>query len=290
MDNEKKVVLVSGASSGIGKAIAEYLAAEGHKVYAGARSYREQTGSDHENLKKVYMDVTKTDIVDSLVDNIVKTEGRLDVLVNCAAVYTLGSVEDLCLDEYRQVIDTNLFGTLSVCKAAIPHMRRQKHGYIINLSSIAGVVPIPFHSPYVMSKFAIEGLTQSMSMELKDFGINVVMIEPGDHRDGSLKCRKVSKSASLDTSPYYKKFIKVSGKLEWEEANGSDPKGVGRLVAQIINRPRPALRYTIGKFEQKLSMIVKKFVPGRMFEKIIDDYYTKHNKLPDKFFTTLKES
>ena len=152
-------------------------------------------------------------------------------------------------------------------------MREKKAGLIINFSSLMGVFGIPFQSAYTATKFAIEGLSECLSMEVKKFGIKVVMIEPGDHRSSSIKYRLRAQNAEIATSPYTSYYKKAVDIMEHDEANGSDPYGVAGLVFKIINKRKPKLRYTIGRFDQRLSAVLKKILPGRMFESIIMDYY-----------------
>jgi len=271
MRHGRKVILVTGASSGLGLAVANHLGNIGHIVYAGARSFNNES-SGQENMKKVYLDVTKDESVDQVVQNIIKTEGRIDVLVNCAAMLVLGSVEDISLAEFGQVIDTNLVGTVRMCKAVLPYMREKRSGLIINFSSIMGLLAIPFQCAYSASKFAIEGFSEALSLETKDFGIKVVIIEPTDHKSGSQKYRPHAKGAN-ENSPYRDSFLRVTGKIEYDESHGSEPDVLAGIVGRIIDSPNPKLRYKIGKFDQKLSVAAKRILPGRVFESVIRSYY-----------------
>jgi len=273
MNITKKIILVTGASSGLGFAAARYLSHIGHTVYAGARSF----GSDHTktpaNFHKIYLDVTDESSIESFVKTAIQNEGRIDVLINCAAVLVLGSVEDTSREEYEKVINTNLFGTIGMCRAVIPFMREQQYGYIINFSSIMGLLAIPFQSAYSASKFAIEGFTEALSMEVKDYGIKAILIEPTDHRSGSQKYRQHALYATSDSSPYRDLFLKVTEKIDYDEAHGSNPDNPAKLIAKIISKRNPRLRYKTGKFDQKLPVLLKRILPGRIFESIIFSYY-----------------
>lgn len=277
MEKTRSIVLVTGASSGLGFAVARYLFEKGYTVYAGARSFKSENiqQKSEEYFYSVYLDVTDQASVDMLLEQIKMREGRLDVLVNCAAHLVLGSVEDTSIDEYRGVLETNFLGTLRMCKGVVPIMREQRSGLIINFSSINGVLGIPFQSAYVASKFAIEGFTESLSMEVKNYGIGIVMIEPGDHRSGSKNYRHHAKIADSISSPYHQYFTKVIHKIEFDETNGSYPTGLASLIYKITLKSKPKLRYTIGRLDQKFSIVLKKLLPGRLFEKIIYDYYNK---------------
>ncbi len=273
MNETKKIILVTGASSGLGLAVANHLSAIGHTVYAGARSFGNDTGNKDLPQKKMFLDVTDSASIDAFVRKVMETEGRIDVLVNCAAVLVLGSVEDTSPAEYEKVIKTNLMGTINMCRAVLPYMRNAHRGYIINFSSIMGVLSIPFQSAYSSSKFAIEGFTEALSMEVKNFGIKVCMLEPTDHRSGSQKYRPHAECARFDASPYRKLFVKVTEKIEYDESHGCSPDGPARLIGKIICKKNPKLRYKVGKFDQKLSVLLKRILPGRVFESIIFTYY-----------------
>jgi NAD(P)-dependent dehydrogenase (short-subunit alcohol dehydrogenase family) len=273
MNNDRKIILVSGASSGLGLAVATYLAKTGNTVYAGARSYMNEAPGEG-NLKKVYLDVTNQAGITALVEKIIGTEGRIDVLVNCAGILVLGSVEDMTYDDFEKVLLTNTGGVVKTCKAVLPYMRNRNEGQIINFSSILGLIGIPFQSAYIASKFAIEGFTEALRMETRNYGIKVSLVEPTDHKSGSAKYRLHAAAADLLTSPYRDLFLKVTAKIEYDEANGSEPEKLAKLVGKIIRSRRPRLRYMSGKFDQKLSVLVKKLVPGRLFESIIYSYYT----------------
>jgi len=271
--NKEKVIIVTGASSGLGFAVAKCLSEAGYTVYAGARSYKNETCNESENLRKVYLDVTDQSSIDSFIHNIISKEGKIDVLINCAAMLVLGSVEDTGIDEYERVLNTNLIGTIRMCKSVLPHMRVSHNGLIINFSSIMGLLAIPFQSAYSSSKFAIEGFTEALSMEAKPFGIKVTLIEPTDHKSGSQKYRPHALRSGDSDSAYRDVFLKVASKIEYDESHGSEPEILAGHIKNIIQSKNPKLRYKIGKFDQKLSVFVKRILPGRLFESVISTYY-----------------
>lgn len=277
MKHSNKIILVTGASSGLGLAVSTHLAQLGYIVYAGARSFG---GDEPESgtLKKVHLDVTDQASVDAIVEKIIETEGRIDVLVNCAAIQILGSVEDTTYEDFEKVLLTNTGGVVRTCKAVLPYMRNRNEGQIINFSSIMGLVAIPFQSAYTASKFAIEGFTEALRMETRNYGIKVSLVEPTDHKSGSMKYRPHAPAAELLTSPYRDLFLKVTSKIEYDEAHGSEPEKLARLIGRIIRCKRPKLRYMSGRFDQKLSVFVKKIVPGNLFESIIYSYYASGQK------------
>lgn len=277
MLQNRKVILAAGASSGLGLAIAKHLSEIGHTVYAGARSYK-NAAPDENAFKRVHLDVTDQAMIDAVVQKIIETEGRIDVLINCAGIVMLGSVEDMTYEEFEKVLLTNTGGVVRACKAVLPYMRNRNEGQIINLSSIMGLVAVPFQSAYTASKFAIEGFTEALSMETRNYGIKVSMVEPTDHTSGSAKYRSHAVAADMLSSPYRDLFLKVTSKIEYDEAHGSDPEKLAGLIGRIIQSKRPRLRYMAGKFDQKLSVLIKKILPGSVFESIIYSYYRDGQK------------
>lgn len=277
MEQREKVILVTGASSGLGLAVANHLGNIGHTVYAGARSFKDES-LDQKSPRRVYLDVTDENSVNEVIHNIIDNEGRIDVVVNCAAMLILGSVEDISLSEFDKVMETNLIGTIRVCKAVLPHMRSKNSGLIINFSSIMGLLAIPFQCAYSASKFAIEGFSEALSLETKGFGIKVVIVEPTDHKSGSQKYRPHAEGAISENSPYRDLFLRITKKIEYDEANGSEPDKLARVVEKIINSKNPKLRFKVGKFDQKLSVFAKRILPSRVFESVIFSYYNSGEK------------
>lgn len=275
MEQIKKVILVTGASSGLGLAVSNHLRSLGHIVYAAARSFSEP---DPNCLKNVYLDVTDENSINHVVQNIISTEGKIDVLINCAAMLVLGAVEDISIQEFEQIMNINLIGTVRMCKVVLPYMRNRKSGLIINFSSIMGLLAIPFQCAYSASKFAIEGFSEALSLETKDFGINVVIVEPTDHKSGSQKYRPHAKAATSEDSPYRDLFKIVTEKIEYDESHGDEPENLAKLIGKIVESKKPRLRYKAGQFEQKLSVYVKRILPGRLFEKVIYSYYGGNKK------------
>ena len=189
------VVLVTGASSGIGKACAELLFARGCRVYGTSRQapralVEARTSDLAPLLRMIPLDVTSDDSVDAAVGVVLACEGRLDAVVNNAGFGVAGAAELTTIEEAREQFETNFFGTVRVCRAVLPVMRQQGSGRILNISSIAGRIGIPFQAFYSASKFAIEGFSEALRMEVAPFGVKVVLIEPGDFRTGFTAARK----------------------------------------------------------------------------------------------------
>lgn len=263
------VVLVTGGSSGIGQAIASHLSAAGLKVYGTSRSA--QNGDSFANFKLVRLDVTDENSIQNAIEYIIQEEGQLDILVNNAGLGMLGPLENTSTDEAREIFETNVFGILSVCRNATPHLRKSANPYIINITSIGGRVALPFRGVYCSSKFAVEGLTEAMSMELQTFGIRVCLIEPGDFKTNINANRRISQN--LDKYLYGDRFGQILARVNAEVNHASDPILIGKKVLKIINSPNPKLRYKVATFKQKLSITLKRFLPGRIFEKMMMKHY-----------------
>ncbi|MCS7282086.1 MAG: SDR family oxidoreductase [Anaerolineae bacterium] len=266
-----KVVLITGASSGIGKACAEYLAQKGYRVFGTSRSAPRNPEVSPTGLTMFYMDVNDDRSVQEGVDFVLRQAGRLDAVVNNAGFGIAGSVEDTSIEEAKAQLETNFFGTLRVCRAALPVMRAQGGGTIVNISSLGGIIALPFQGLYSASKFAVEGLTEALRMEAQPFGIRVVLVEPGDTRTGFTDRRvRVAASANSVYRPYFERVIQV---VEADERNGTHPEAVARVVERILRHPNPAPRYRVGPFVQRLAAALKGVLPDRLFLWAISKYY-----------------
>ncbi|MCH9633141.1 MAG: 3-phenylpropionate-dihydrodiol/cinnamic acid-dihydrodiol dehydrogenase [Chlamydiae bacterium] len=239
---ENKVVLVTGSSKGIGKAICEQLADKGEIVYGTMRSPDAFDGFKNEKIKVKELDVTKPQQIESIISEIVSEQGRIDVVINNAGYLLLGPCELTDLDQVKSQFDTNFFGSLSVIQAVLPQMRAQSSGHIINMSSTSGFDPIGGFDIYSASKYALEGLTGSMAGYLNQFGINISLIEPGPVKteitSGMEQGRRV-----LEDNPY-EKFQKnlvswFQGKIKLSQ----NPQEVAELVEKVVSQESPKLRY-----------------------------------------------
>lgn len=265
----KKVVLITGASSGFGKVMAQYLSQKGCSVWGTSRKADHKTHANE--YKMIRMDVQDNDSIKAAVDQIIAVDNRIDVLINNAGISLVSPLEETPLETMQTVMDVNLYGVLRVCRAVIPVMRQQKSGLIINVSSIAGLMGLPFRGVYSASKFALEGLTESLSMEMKSFGISVCMVEPGDFKTKIAQNRLRVDLES--TSPYGETndMIEKTANMQMEKA--ASPECMGPAVYNIISKQKPKLRYRVGSFTEKLSVLLKRVIPGRIFETIIRRYY-----------------
>ena len=242
-----QTALVTGASSGIGLETALALAEAGYSTYASLRNpakeyvIREAAEGRGVRVRTVPMDVTVQDSVDSAVRHILQEDGGIGVLVNCAGCLALGSLEDVSLDEVRRQMEVNFFGAVRATKAVLPSMR-PAGGRIINTSSVGGLVGFPLSSAYVASKFALEGLTESLRYELKRFGILVSAVEPGVVRTGLYASMRVS---APEGSPYQTGALSRTAGAMAER--GMDPRDVASKILDILREDAPALRYSAGE-------------------------------------------
>lgn len=269
-ESSSRVVLITGASSGIGRACAEYLHARGYRVYGTSRRGDGAAGTGGPVM--LAMDVTSEASVRAAVAMVVAREGRLDVVVNNAGCGIAGAVEDTSIDEARAQFDTNFFGVLRVCRAVLPVLRAQGGGHLVNISSIGGLIAIPFQGLYSASKFAVEGMTESLRAEVRPYGIQVALIEPGDFRTGFTAGRR--QVAAAADSVYHARYRAALGVMEADEQGGAAPDEVARVLERIITTPSPALRHLAGPFMQKLSVrVLMRILPQRWFERLIAGYY-----------------
>jgi NAD(P)-dependent dehydrogenase (short-subunit alcohol dehydrogenase family) len=265
----KKIILISGISSGFGKETARLLAENGHIVYGTVRS---NTLSDT-LVHYLTMDLTDTASIKNAVSAVVEKEGRIDVLINNAGMHTGGPVETSPLENIRLQIETNFLGMVSLIREVLPHMRNQRGGTIINFSSIGGLMGLPFQSYYSASKFAIEGFSEALRMEVNKFNIKIILINPGDfHTSNSANRRNYLAPTGTD-DPYREQFEKTLNVIEKDEANGWPPEMLAKTIVKIIATQNPRQRYIIGSFEQKLAVALKYLLPGKLFRLILQDHY-----------------
>ena len=262
-----RVVLVTGASSGIGRACAEHLAARGYRVF-GAQRRVPAEGERPPGVEMVGMDVDSDRSVDDAVRAVHAQAGRLDGVVNNAGTAWMGAIEETSIDEARAQLETNFFGALRVCRAVLPIMRAQGGGYIINISSLAGILGLPFSGLYSASKFALEGMSESLRLEARRFGIHVVLVEPGDFRT-QLPVARRQTAASQASGVYRNAFEKFKVQQDKDESAAPTPEPVARLVARILETAQPRLRYTVGMPAQRIVVPLKRLLPQRIFQALL---------------------
>jgi NAD(P)-dependent dehydrogenase (short-subunit alcohol dehydrogenase family) len=259
----KRVVLVTGASSGIGLACATHLASRGYRVYGASR--RPGTGDF-----TLTMDVTDDQSVERAVATVLEREGRLDILVNNAGMGIAGPVENTSIEEAKRQLDVNFFGAFRVSRAILPAMRSQRSGYIVNIGSIGGLIAIPYQAMYSASKFALEGLSESLRMEVRPFGIKIVIIEPGDHKTAITENR-TAMSGGVDA--YNESFQAALARTAHDEQSGPGAEQVARLLYRIVNVRDPRLRYTIGPAQQRAAVWLKRLLPYSVTEYSMRTYF-----------------
>ncbi len=274
-----RVVLVTGASSGIGRACAEYLGRRGFRVYGTSRRAAALPPSGAQAAQALApcftmlrMDVTDTQSIDDGVGWILNREGRLDILVNNAGMGIAGPVETTSLDEARKQFEVNFFGVFRLCRAVLPTLRRQGGGYILNIGSIGGAIAIPYQAFYSASKFALEGLSEALRLEVGPLGIRVVVVEPGDHKTRFTENRQPIARAN-EESIYSRPFRSALARMMEDEQAGPDPDKVARLVHRIVETRSPRLRYTVGKAEQRGAVWIKRLLPYSVLERGMRRYY-----------------
>ena len=264
----RKVILITGISSGFGKQTAALLAKNGHTIYGTVRKLTEV----EPNVNVLLMDLMKPDSIADTVQTVIKKEGRIDVLINNAGMHTGGSIETLPIEFVKMQMDTNFMGLVHLTRAVLPHMRKQGGGTIINFGSIGGLMGLPFQGYYSASKFAIEGFSEALRMEVKQFKVHVVVINPGDfHTSNSANRRGFL--ANSDDDPYQRQFEKTLAIIENDEAKGWSPEILAKKIVKIAECKKPKQRYVIASLEQKLAVVLKKILPGKLFGKILQGHY-----------------
>jgi NAD(P)-dependent dehydrogenase (short-subunit alcohol dehydrogenase family) len=252
MTIKNKVALVTGSSSGIGFATAIMLARAGIHTYASMRNLKksktitELASAENLPLQVVQLDVNDKKSVKEAITKIVTEKERIDVLVNNAGYGLFGSLEDISIEELKAQFETNFFGVIRVTQLLLPIMRKQKSGTIVNVSSVGGRIGLPVLSAYHSTKFALEGLSESMSYELEPFGIRVVIIEPGVIRTNIMNSSIIAKKAQDPKSPYFSLIHKVENNFKlMMENESSPPEEVAKVILGVVTCENPQLRYTV---------------------------------------------
>ena len=267
---DKKVILITGASSGIGYDAALTLARQGHRVYGAARRVELMEPLRKEGVVPVRLDVTDEQSMQECVKTVLDAEGRIDVLVNNAGYGYFGAIETVPMEEARRQVEVNVFGLARMCQLVLPTMRRQGNGRIINTSSIAGKMVLLFGGWYHVSKFSVEALSDALRMEMKPFGIDVSMIEPGSIKTdwGIIAAKHLRESAS--GTPYEEMALAEADLLHNAYSGRflSSPKVITRAISKAVNRRRPKARYRTGRFSH-LGVFVHWLLPSRWWDALI---------------------
>lgn len=265
-------ILITGASTGIGRACAQYLSGKGHEVYGTTRNIRlVEEGMPGSGIKFLYLDVTDEDSVRECISQVIKASGKVDVLVNNAGMGMAGSIEDTSYEELIHQFDTNVFGAVRVINEVLPHMRKAGNGFIINIGSVAGFISIPYQAAYSAGKAAITSMTFSLRNEIKHFGVKVCIVHPGDLKTNFTFNRKKTK-ASRSGSIYSKRMERSIAVMERDEQNGGDPVIIAKVIEKVLNRRNPPVVVTAG-FKYKVIAFLFRIVPAKLREYIISRIY-----------------
>ncbi len=268
--------LVTGSSSGFGLLTCIELAQKGFRVFASMRDLSRSDRLDETaaqagvTVEKLHLDVTDPASITAALDEIHRSGGQIEVLVNNAGFGMGGAFEDLQMDELREQFETNFFGLAAVTRAVLPQMRQRRRGRIINVSSISGRIGFPGLSAYCASKFAVEGLSETLRLELQPFGIKVVLIEPGSYRtDIFERNRRMARDAHDPASPYYSFTRGMEAYVDKKVARSTaDPAEVARAIARAATEPDPPLRCLVGR-DARLQSLLRAVIPARWFEALI---------------------
>ncbi|TYB77329.1 SDR family oxidoreductase [Bizionia gelidisalsuginis] len=262
-----KVVLITGGSSGIGKSIGEFLTDKGFKVYGTSRNPERYTNS---KFPIVALDVNNPESITTAISEILKNENTIDILINNAGVGITGPIEEIPNDQIQHNFDTNVFGPINVIKAVLPQMRIQRSGLIINITSIAGYMGLPYRGIYSASKGALALITEAFRMEVKDFNIKMTTIAPGDFATNIAAGRF---HATVHPNSPYTKYKSVLSDIDEHVDSSGDPIEVAKKVYQVINAKNPKVHYKVGAFMQKFSIVLKHILPDTVYEKLLLNHY-----------------
>src|SRR6201986_2258358 len=265
----KKVILVTGASSGLGLATAKALQAQGHTVYGTSRDAKKIKDVP---FKPLEMDVTDDASVNAAVEKIIKAEGKIDVLINNAGNGITGPLYAMPVDIAKKQFEVNFFGVVRVSSAVLPGMIERKQGMVINIGSLAGLFGLPYQGLYSASKFAVEGYSESLRMELKNTGVKVVVVNPGDF--------KTDFTGNAEKAPFPLKNDKLKAEfeaavaaMEKDESVGADPAKLGADIVKIVEKSNPKHNYLIGALGQTIAVTLKSILPGGLFVTLMNDHY-----------------
>ncbi|MDA0316043.1 MAG: SDR family oxidoreductase [Bacteroidetes bacterium] len=263
-----KTVLITGGSSGIGKSIGEYLTQKGYLVYGTSRFPEKYKNSKFPIIK---LDVTNPDYILDCVKELLDKVTKIDVLINNAGVGITGPMEEIPMSEMKTNFETNLFGPIGMINAVLPSMRSQQSGLIINITSIAGYMGLPFRGVYSASKGAFELITEAYRIELKTFGVCMTNVAPGDFSTNIAAGRY--HAPLLENSPYKETYGTTLELLNAHVDDGEDPKILAKVVHKIIETKHPKIHYKVGAFLQKFPIVLKRILPDKAFERLLMSFY-----------------
>jgi len=267
----KKVALITGASSGIGKSTAILLHQNGYTVYGAARRTEKMNDLKAQGINIMALDVTKEESMQKAVQEIVAKEGSIDILVNNAGYGSYGAVEDVPIEEAKRQFEVNIFGLARMTQLVLPTMRKNKYGKIINISSIGGKIYTPFGAWYHATKHALEGFSDSLRLEVKPFGIDVVIVEPGGIKTewGQIAADNLKKTSA--NGAYAQKTNKVADNMSEMYADDkklTDPIVIAKVILKAVQSNNPKTRYAAG-YMSGLSLTSRKILSDKMFDSMV---------------------
>lgn len=258
----KEVVFITGASSGIGKATAILLAEKGYCVYGTARNPQESP----EKYNLIPMDVRQESSVKEAIKKVMEKEQHIDILINNAGVGITGALEETPIEALENAFQTNFFGAVRVIQAVLPIMRQQRKGFILNITSVAAYMGLPFRGGYSASKGALSLITETLRMETRQFGIKVCTLAPGDVAT-DIASRRFHTPAQ-ENSPYPQYTASLSS-MNQQVDEGADPAILAQKIYQVIMKKSPKVHYSKGKFLETFSIFLKKILPSKYFERLL---------------------
>jgi len=261
------VILITGITSGFGRAMAQQLTACGHKVYGTYRRDSEQIPG----VTYLKADVRDCQAINEAVGKVLESEGRIDVFINNAGMGVSGPLETTPIEDAQMQMDVNFMGMVRFMNCVVPVMRKQRSGHIICISSIGGLMGLPYQGMYSASKFAIEGYCEALRLEVRQFGIHVTVINPGDFSTHFTEQR--SKNLSQATLESYPGYAESLDSIENDERSGLKPDYLARRICRIAGKKHPRNRYIIATFIQKTSVVLKAILPSKWYDRILASYY-----------------
>lgn len=270
MKGEGKIILITGASSGIGLVTAKRLISEGHVVYCAARHVTPMKELEELGGIAIKLDVTDHPSLSRVVSRIIKEKGRIDVLVNNAGFGLYGAVEDVSMDEARYQFEVNIFGLARLTQLVLPHMRKKKSGTIINTSSMGGKMYTPFGAWYHATKYALEGWSDCLRLEVAQFGINVVIVEPGIIQTpfGDTLMDKMVKSSGKGAYKEFGLSVARGVKETYKSGGGSSPDVIADAISRAVASKRPKTRYVAGKYA-RILIFLRYWLGDRLFDRLV---------------------
>lgn len=275
MRSTRGIALVTGASSGFGLVTSITLAQKGYRVIATMRDLgksaalleKAQQAGVAEWMETMQLDVSVISSIEQAVTAVIETHGRIDVLVNNAGFAVGGYVEDVPMEAWRSQLETNVFGLIAATKAVLPHMRAQRSGCIVNVSSVSGLSAFPGYAPYSTSKFAVEGFSESLRLEMMPFGVRVILVEPGAYRTDIWRKGFESVHAP-EASPYSQRLSRMLAYSRKASKTAPDPQEVADQIARLVDNPRAKLRYPLGR-GVRMGLWARSLLPWRWYEGIL---------------------